>query len=69
MSETFEIGVGPRCPDCGHLHQPDEPSYFDESTDELECFSCGATFDVYVHVTTSWRCTSRLPSPDKDTAP
>lgn len=42
------------CPYCRYKQPPDEAMYHDEMLTELDCNSCGKTFDVSVHVQWSW---------------
>jgi len=60
MSGHFST-YGPICPHCGHQHSPDEPFYFDETTDEMECEHCAALFDVRIYTSTNWTTYRKAP--------
>lgn len=45
---------GPICPYCDYQHTADEPFYYDEDLDEMECGLCCKKFEVRVSMTTYW---------------
>lgn len=64
MDETYDK-LGPRCPYCLHLHQPDAPEFY-RDTDAFECDRCGKEFEMEVFTSTSWTCTPSEARDGKD---
>lgn len=54
--------TGPICPHCGHEHQAEGPSFYDESNDQFDCDRCGEVFTCLVSTSTSWY-SEPLPTP------
>lgn len=46
--------AGPICPHCDHQHQADDPSYYNEDMDRMDCDHCCKEFLVRVYTSTSW---------------
>ena len=55
MDETYST-EGPICPYCDHKHRADDPFYYDERNDEMECERCEKSFVMRVSHSTSWSC-------------
>lgn len=47
---------GPQCPYCGRQYTADEPFYYDENLQAMDCDECGEQFRVSVCISTSWTC-------------
>lgn len=55
MEEETYSTDGPTCPYCGHVSNPsEEPSCYDERTDEWTCGSCGEDYQLEVYTLHSW---------------
>lgn len=58
---------GAVCPYCGYVHEAgaDNPSLYDESTEEFKCEHCNKKFKVRVDITFDW-WTSKREDVDND---
>lgn len=56
MSATYSVGTGPICPYCNHLHRADDPFFYNEDNEEMDCDGCGRTFHMEIGHTVSWNC-------------
>lgn len=55
MSDTYST-KGPICPYCSHEHLADEPFFFDEGLESMECDKCQKEFRVEAYMRWSWSC-------------
>lgn len=62
MTDSIQSNAGPKCPDCGHVHDVGEDwddvvTYWGDYITEYECTDCNEKFTVEEIVSRVWKST------------